>query len=46
MSSSEDLDQMPHLVASDLGLLSLHRPVCSKTLDYYSIIKLDFFPVF
>ena len=28
MTDSVDLDQMPHFVASDLGLHCLLRPVC------------------
>ena len=33
-------DQTPRSAASDLGLHSLFRPVCSNTLDKYGIIVL------
>ena len=37
MANSVDPDQMPHSVASDLGLHCLQRPICPNTLGYYSI---------
>ena len=37
MANSVDPDQMPHSVASDLGLHCLLRPVCPITKDYYGM---------
>ena len=39
MAYNEDPDQMPHSVASDLGLHSLKRPICPSTLGYSGIVK-------
>ena len=36
MANSVDPDQMPHSVASDLGLHCLLRPVCPNTKDKYN----------
>ena len=33
MANSVDPDQMPHFVASDLGLHCLPRPICPNTLS-------------
>ena len=35
MANSIDPDQMPHSVASDLGLYSLQMPTCHNTSGYY-----------
>ena len=37
MANSVDPDQMPHSVASDLGLHSLLRPVCPNSKGYYGL---------
>ena len=37
MANSVDPDQMPHNVASDLGLHCLLRPVCPNTKEYYGL---------
>ena len=41
VANSVDPDQMPHTVASDLGLHCLLRPVCSNTKGYYGIFVAD-----
>ena len=35
MANSVDPDQMPHSVASDLGLHCLQTPICPSTYGYY-----------
>ena len=35
VENSINSDQMPHSVVSDLGLHSLLRPVCTRTLSYH-----------
>ena len=37
MANSVDLDQMPHSVASDLGLHCLQWPICPNTKEHYGI---------
>ena len=37
MANSVDPDQMPHSVASDLGLHCLPRPICPDTWGYYGM---------
>ena len=39
MANSVDLDQTPHIAASDLGLHCLHRPVCQKSYGKYMEIN-------
>ena len=39
MANSVDPDQMPHSVASDLGLHCLQKPICSNTYGYYGTIS-------
>ena len=39
MANSVDPDQMPHSVASDLGLHCLQRPFCPNTYSYYGSLK-------
>ena len=41
MANSVDPDQMPHTLASDLGLHCLLKPVCPNIYSYYSIISPD-----
>ena len=38
MANSVDLDEMPHFVASHLGLYCLLRPVCTNTYGKYGKI--------
>ena len=42
MANSVDPDQMPHSVASDLGLHCLQRPIRPNTEGYYGIHTLGF----
>ena len=44
-ANSVDPDQMPHSVASDLGLHCLQKPICPSTYSYYGII-LPFLRIF